>query len=117
VRWFRRNAGWTVRLALLALAVQLAVSFGHVHVPDVHAGISAGIAAAAPAKGDDDPQHPGPDYCAICAVMHLAGSLTLPESAVLATPAFERIAWSAAIASPIRATHRDHFRARGPPQA
>ena len=83
MRWFRGNERGTAWLALLALAVQLAVSFGHVHVPDVHAGLTAGIAAGASTPADD-PQHPGPDGCAVCAVIHLAGTLALPAPVVLA---------------------------------
>jgi len=116
MRWFRGNERGTAWLALLALAVQLAVSFGHVHVPDVHAGLTAGIAAGASTPADD-PQHPGPDGCAVCAVIHLAGTLALPAPVVLATPAFARVAWPASPAAATRPTHRDQFRARGPPQA
>src|ERR1700752_5066087 len=80
-------------LGLFALLLQLALSFGHVHPEDLLGTSAAGIAAVA---GKSPPATPAPDShgsgaphddCPICAVMHLAGTIVLPEPPVLALPA------------------------------
>jgi len=61
---------------LFALAVQFALSFGHVHVDDLSGHAPAQIetsGTAAPASSDT-PKH-ADGHCAICAIIHLAGAL------------------------------------------
>ena len=90
MRWFRRHARQGARLALVALAIQFALSFGHFHglaAQAAPASVSAPAAAAeiggdardaqatpqrnrADSQGHD--QQPV-DNCASCAVMALAG--------------------------------------------
>ena len=80
MKWLRSNIKHGSRLALLALAIQFALSFGHFH----------GIAAqAAPTIEQATQQHPASnpdsdqqstDPCAICAVMAMA------NAALFATP-------------------------------
>jgi hypothetical protein len=95
--WFRSRSRLGSYLALFALAVQLALSFGHVHLEDGapvagHASRLLGIhltnvATAAidpasqefPALADDD--------CPICTLIHLASTLA-PATA----PALPRLA-------------------------
>ena len=80
-------------LGLFALLLQLALSFGHVHPEDLLGASAARIAAVAgnaqPANPPQDRHAPGAphDDCPICAVMHLAGTIVLPEPLVLALPA------------------------------
>lgn len=97
------------RLALAALAVQFVLTFGHVHESAALAapGLQAASAAVAPGNtgiapdagktakaqqtaADDsqsNPQgHHHDDYCAICAVMALAGSLITSQPAILLYP-------------------------------
>jgi hypothetical protein len=70
-------------LALAALAVQLVVSFGHVHVDGIHGGNRAATLAAARAQAAQLPaQQPGDDgdeYCAICATIYLTASSFVPQ--------------------------------------
>jgi hypothetical protein len=97
MKWFRANIRQGAKLALFALAVQLVLSFGHVH-GTVHAApldatlaLSASDVAQTPAAPDTDHHHRAADPCAICAVMAMAGTalfaappvLLLPQAAVL----------------------------------
>lgn len=87
-----RRVAW---LALFALWLQLALSFGHMH-PEDFAGLSSGAAHQQFVKSDPigdpaaplDPlaEGPGHEACAICASIHLAGTLTLPEPIELKAP-------------------------------
>jgi hypothetical protein len=82
----RSLSGW---LALAALALQLAVSFGHMHPEDfVHGRPGTVIAtqggSGAGEPGDNDHEHLD---CAICATMDIAGTLLLPVPPVIALPA------------------------------
>jgi hypothetical protein len=64
-------------LALFALAVQLALSFGHVHLDELSGRAPAQIeklATAGAPTSSDRPEH-ADGYCAICAIIHLAGTL------------------------------------------
>src|SRR5437660_4283874 len=87
MRWFRRHIGFGSRLALAALAVQLVLSFAHVHVSDlgraqtVAASLSGG-AGGAPAPKSDAPVDPG---CAICGLIQLAATAT-PSAAPALPP-------------------------------
>jgi hypothetical protein len=112
----RRLSGW---LALFALAVQLTLSFGHIHAEDFHKDAApqtynvageAGGAPAAPASDHDD--------CPICAAAHLTGAAALPAPPPFAVPLPEAFAWRAAIEHRVvpRAV-RQPFQARAPPQA
>jgi hypothetical protein len=75
MKWFRSNIQHGSRLALLALAVQLVLSFGHFHGLAVQAAPDTVIASGqqqAPANHDSDQPNDG---CAICAVMAMAGTV------------------------------------------
>src|SRR3977135_1671518 len=85
MNWFRSNIKHGSRLALLALAIQFVLSFGHFH------GLVAQAAPAiqqtsqqAPANQDSD-QQPA-DACAICAVMALANAAMFATPPVLLPP-------------------------------
>jgi len=74
-------------LALFALAIQLAVSFAHVHRDNSVAGRLPAllgverttVAAVTPDPARSDIPVRADDYCAVCALIHLAGSLVAPE--------------------------------------
>jgi len=102
MKWFRSNIKGGARLALLALALQFALSFGHFHAlagrsanaiqsaePSA-AVVDAGDLAVeatpqkAPAKHDSDQR--GPDGCAICAVMAMAGTVLFSSPPILLLP-------------------------------
>jgi hypothetical protein len=80
----RSNARFGSWLALFALALQLTLSFGHVHVSG-HFGRAAPWFAAGlemPASGgipDKPAKHTKfTDFCAICAVVQMASSSLIP---------------------------------------
>jgi hypothetical protein len=89
MKWFRSNIRHGSRLALFALAIQFALSFGHFHgaaasaAPALQAGAIVLEQSALPQQPapdrDTDKQHPA-DPCAICAGMALA------STALFATP-------------------------------
>ena len=117
--WFRSNRIWAGRLALFALALQLALSFGHHHaLPFSPATAVAAVQTAALPSGTDLPGQPADeDHCAICAVIHLAGALTLPPPVVLPVPAPHPVAWTLLPATEHIALAARAFRARAPPSA
>jgi hypothetical protein len=115
----RRLGAW---LAFAALAVQLVLSFGHVHLYVTGATDAAltappgtTIARASqqqPAQNPDDDD----DYCAICA------SIFLVSTSFVSTPpplpvadGFERITHSININRSLTALRRAAFRSRAPP--
>ena len=106
MKWFRSNIKNGSRLALLALALQFALSFGHFHARATQAAAltvqavaaqldasDANVAATevadksagqqAPSKHDSDQSS---DPCAICAVIALAGSVLSPVPPHLLLP-------------------------------
>ena len=96
MKWFRSNIRTGARLALLALLVQFALSFGHVHgfvppaasatqtvVPTDHAGDSK--AKPQPAQGKHDGDQTS-DVCAICAVMAMASTVLFSSPPLLQLP-------------------------------
>lgn len=115
--WFRTNRIWAGRLALFALALQLVLAFGH-HHPLRLACPEAGAAvqAVALSAGTDLPGQPNDeDHCAICAVIHLAGTLTLPPPVVLPVPAPLPVAWTLPPVTQHVALAARAFHARAPP--
>jgi hypothetical protein len=86
MKWVRANIGLGARVALFALAVQFALSFGHFHP----------IAAqAAPSIQSVQQQLPSPDtdrhlddLCAICAVIALASTVVAAAPPSLLLPQF-----------------------------
>src|SRR5262245_31415967 len=124
--WFRSHSRLGSYLALLALAFQLAVSFGHVHLDRIApaaAGATA-LAGAPPPSGEVKAPRPtgredfADDFCPICALIHLAGTLvptdppSLPLSSILGSLRLEALVefdWTAAQGA--------LFQARAPPIA
>jgi hypothetical protein len=107
MKWFRKHIKTGSRLALFALAIQFALSFGHFHGAAAHAApaIQSDAAlsefsdvnalAASHAVGDlvqqqpdsdhDSGRHPG-DPCAICTVISLANSILFATPPLLLLP-------------------------------
>jgi hypothetical protein len=118
MRWFRSHIGLGSRLALFALAFQLALSFAHVHVADLSRA-QAALATASNAAGGAPPQKPdGPvdPGCAICGLIQLAAAATpsmAPALPVIAPTGPVRL--EAADQSLLAASPRLSFRARAPP--
>ena len=125
--WFRLRSRSGSYLALFALAFQLAVSFGHVHLERI-APPSAGTSALAGAQpsADDLNAASNPtgredladDCCPICTLIHLAGALVPAEMPSLPLPAVVgRLRLEAAAEFDLTASHAALFRARAPPIA
>jgi hypothetical protein len=88
--WLRTHRRFGGTLALFALAFQLALSFGHIHMRDF-AGIPGTPVAhaqlTAPHGPDGHaPDQAGDDYCLVCATVALSGTLVLPALPVLLSP-------------------------------
>jgi DUF2946 family protein len=107
MNWFRKHLKHGSRLALFALAIQFALSFGHFHgltaqaaptvqtsVTDADFAYAAGVAAQAAADEVAQKQQPSTpdtdqqpaDACAICAVMSLAGNMLFATPPLLQLP-------------------------------
>jgi hypothetical protein len=88
MHWFRRNIRFGSWCALLALTIQLVMSFGHLHFASSAAAAAMASATAEPiAATPDDTPTPSKhsrvaDYCTICASIHLAGLLTAEPPSV-----------------------------------
>src|SRR5437016_14260352 len=125
--WFRSRSRVGSYLALFALAFQLAVSFGHVHLDHI-APASAGATAPASAQPSGDeinaPSSPSgredraDDCCPICTLIHLAGALVPAETPPLPLPSmFGQLRLAAAVEFGFAASQSILFRARAPPIA
>ena len=108
MNWFRSNIKHGSRLALLALALQFGLSFGHFHAGDAKAAVlaiqsvaaqsditsafaapdAADPSASLPAPHHDSDHHPG-ENCAICAIIALAGALLSATPPVVLLPQAE----------------------------
>jgi hypothetical protein len=104
MKWFRSNIKHGSRLALLALAIQSVLSFGHFHgiaaqaAPAIQAGLSRSVAvSAAPdtatqsIQGQQQRQKPASDHdsndaCAICAVIAMANAVLFSTPPLLELP-------------------------------
>ena len=123
VRSHRRLGAW---VALFALALQLALSFGHIHLDAIGLGSAPAQAATLAQGGGDDGappggpsggrHHDGHDFCAICATMSLAASTVLPVLASLVLPVDHAQDWLAE-AQTAQIPFDPHliFQARAPP--
>ena len=140
--WVRFHRRCGARLGLAALLLQIVLSFGHIHIGNVHVGGAAqafGLAAVksfhnshpqsagvrfaqapqrSPAQnshqnsGDDD------DYCAICASIFLASTSFVADPPHLPVPVgFERIALTFSTDQGVSAPRFALFRSRAPPAA
>ena len=102
MRWFRRHSKQASRLALVALAIQFALSFGHFHGIAAEAAPASDTASTAAAEigsatldaratrqespgSQHDDQQPV-DNCESCAVMTLAGTAMVSSPPVLLLP-------------------------------
>lgn len=100
-------------MALLAIALQLVLSFGHIHpLPTALETISAPAQSGSP----DLPQ--AGDDCAICANIAAFASLDLPGQAEFTVPsALAEILAPATVATDLRPAAFRYFSSRAPPAA
>jgi hypothetical protein len=123
MRWVRTNRRRGSWLALAAIALQLVLSFGHIHLPVLasSSAVTSVTASETPSSEQNPAHHPAneaEDFCAICATIHLASSSFLPEAPLLLVPfASQTIEhfgnFTFAFISPQRAA----FQSRAPPLA
>jgi hypothetical protein len=125
--WLRSNRRGVTWLALFALACQLLISFGHVHLgkagghPDVStvaANTGDNSASVPPSLPHKNPAGLADDFCAICASISLASTLVVPTSPAVVPPIpfVKDLSWSFAAAELPSFDHY-FFNARAPPQA
>jgi Protein of unknown function (DUF2946) len=123
--WFRYRSRLGAYLALFALALQLAVSFGHVHQIAPNLALASILASeqspsdqanapSSPVGHDDLADH----LCPICTLIHLAGAIVPAETPPLPLPSiFDGLRLEAAVAFDLIASQRVLFQARAPPIA
>jgi hypothetical protein len=122
MRWFRSNRKAGSRLALFALALQLVLSFGHIHRADIYGPASAAASALAteksPSLPSDQPSKHGDDYCAICAAVSLLGNSFFAQAPQLPVPIVSHAVVQAdQVAAFFIAPRRASFQSRAPPTA
>jgi hypothetical protein len=141
MRWFRTRSRSVSCLALVALASQLALSFGHIHLNDVlhlkdvlgetHSTASAEASTLASLSDEqrksqststqpaDGSHHEHEDeYCAIYAINSLIGAAQHAEPPALRLPLHTGHARHApGYESPLAELHHVLFQARAPPIA
>jgi Protein of unknown function (DUF2946) len=135
VRLHRRCGAW---LGFAALALQIVLSFGHVHVGNVHvdavwrrvdAAVAKSTATSRPltlaqtqqkspthdsGQGSGDPD----DYCAICASIYLASTSLAAQPPLLLLPSdFEHFAPEFDAAFGLSVSRPAFFQPRAPPRA
>jgi hypothetical protein len=103
MKWFRSNIKHGSRLALLALAIQFGLSFGHFHglaaqaapaiqsgiqlvSPDAAAQSTQGLTQGQQPASDHDSDRQSSDGCAICAVMAMANAVLFATPPLLELP-------------------------------
>jgi len=119
IRSIRRFGGW---LALFALALQLTLSFGHIHAEDfAPAQALSTSAAGANHSGAGSSSHNVPDHddCPICATTYLLATLVMPLPPMVALP-LEHVSivladFGSRYLAPAAPSRL--FQARAPPQA
>jgi len=121
MRWFRDNIRHGSWLALIALAINIALSFGHVHAIGGHRserGLT--VASIASPDGDQTPDHPNDgkadDLCPICMAAAAIGTALAPTPPALpvefADTTIDRAIEQAVAILP---APRAAFQSRGPP--
>jgi hypothetical protein len=122
MRWFKAKRRFGAGLALCALALQLALSFAHVHLDGVrlhHTTAARGAIAQTQQLPGQQPADSGDDdYCAICATIYLAANSFVPQPPQLPVPsASQTIEHFDRVGLIFVAPRRTPFQSRAPPLA
>jgi hypothetical protein len=123
--WFRSSRRTVTWLACFALACQLVLSFGHVHLGNFDGGLATWgtfvdggdiPAAVPPSPPQKDPTGLLGNFCEICANIGLASTLVVPDSPFVLVPSsFVQVSpWPEAVKKRVTFDHF-LFNARGPP--
>jgi hypothetical protein len=121
--WITRHKRYGIVLALIAVALQIVLAFGHVHLAGLvqtsHVAIAQRVAKSqtlpqAPAQSPSDDDR----YCAICASIFLASTALTPPPPQLPLPAnFQSVEHSPYAIASLCERPRLAFRSRAPPVA
>src|ERR1700730_13311060 len=129
MRWVRSNVRFGSWCALFALAIQFIVLFGHAHRTDIAwpsgssplSALGTEVPSAAVPNAPSSPSKPAGlafDYCAICAVMNLAGSVVPAAAPGLPVQvAISRVRFWTTLDVSLAALPHLLFQARAPPLA
>jgi hypothetical protein len=116
MRWFRssrRPWGW---LALWALALQLGLSFGHVHGTRGDHPAAAPTTTADASNASDTGDSSDTDYCATCAILALLTGAQTASAPVFVRPmAPVSVEITVAPEAPRLGASRTAFHSRAPP--
>src|SRR5262245_4622484 len=120
--WFRSNVRSGAWCALFALALQLVLSFGHVHVQGGGrigpVSLSALVAPAGSAPVSPDDPKGVSDHCDICALIQLASTASPSAAPSLPVPfVVTTVRFTADPDIDLAASRPRSFQARGPPLA
>jgi hypothetical protein len=115
--WLRTNIRHGSRLALLALAVQFVLSFGHFHGVAAQASpLVQTSAATQPSPTPDQDQQRPAEPCAICAVLALASAALSASPPLLLLPQAVEFLYLVTDAEFVHLDHsRPGFQPRAPP--
>jgi hypothetical protein len=119
MRWFRTNRQFGARLALIAVALQLVLTFGHVHAPSV-ALTSVVQTSQSNVPAPQDPHHNGlaGSDCPTCALIQLSAISTPSAAPELPLPAaIDFVTLQPYTEMTLATASRASFQARGPPAA
>jgi hypothetical protein len=131
MRWFRANRLFGGCLALFALAIQLAVSFAHIHPQNLSPRPELGLVAKSSSTtvladgetifGKRTDNHGGGlphDSCAICASINLISSALTVQGLVLSIPAnFDSVQLQSISDFEFQSNRHSLFQTRAPPIA
>jgi hypothetical protein len=124
MHWFRSNRVFGARLALIALAVQFVLTFGHVHLAlQAQPAADQALSSTEARSGGFDTSDRKPNGlaeldCPVCALIHLSAAATPSLAPVLPLPTAAQFITLTpqAYASPVAAP-RISQQARAPPAA
>ncbi|MBR1090703.1 DUF2946 domain-containing protein [Bradyrhizobium manausense] len=130
MKWFRSNIRHGARLALFAMLVQFALTFGHSHFFAQAAPLAQsqltdsgeilasthGAAIQKPSPTNPDREQPGDDVCAICALVAMAGTIISATPPLLLLPHAVELLYRTTDAEFIHLESASHaFQPRAPP--
>ena len=120
MRWFRSNVRSGAWFALVAMALQLALTFGHLHLRVTSAAHLTAKATITLPDGSSLPTKPRlvDENCAVCTLIQMAGAAAPAVAASLPLPAlFASAPLTTRVEHELTASPPLHFQARGPPIA
>jgi len=118
MRWFRDNVGHGSWLALIALAINIALSFSHIHAIGGHRSEHGLVVASSDSRQTPDHSDDGKadDLCPICMAAAAIGTALAPTPPALPVEFAEALIYHAiehAVAIP--PAPRAAFQSRAPP--